>query len=165
MSTGSSYTTTFATPGTPEVAFTAATQPHTWWNTMITGRATCVGDRFVYDVPDLHHSALTVTEAIPGKRLVWHVEKTGKPTELDEWVGTDLAFEFHPHPSGTGTMTTFTHHGLRPELDCHDVCTAGWNHHLTVGLQQLLTTGHAQPLTPQTVGHVATTIGATANTR
>lgn len=158
MRAESDFTTTFTAPVTPSAAFEATTRPHAWWNEMVEGRAAEVGDTFTYDVPGLHHSEFEVVEARPGARLTWKVVRSGARTELDEWIGTEILFEFAPDPAGT--RVTFTHRGLSPNLECHGVCATAWSHHLEAGLQALLTDGRGAPLTADTVDEVARKIGA-----
>ncbi len=152
------YTTTFVVPTTPDEAYDATAHPQQWWNEMITGQAAAVGDVFVHDVPRLHHAKFIVTEATPGRRLTWRAEPTGATTELAEWIGTDLIFDFTRDPEGT--RVTFTHKGLHPGLECHTTCTTAWSHHLTVGLQSLLTAGQADPITAESAAAVAAKVGA-----
>lgn len=152
------YTNTFTAPVTALQAFDAAAHPERWWNVMVTGDAETVGGTLVYDVPGLHHSEFAVTEAEPGRRLVWHVQDTGADNEQREWVGTDVIFEFQPN--GDSTEVTFTHRGLRPQLKCHEVCSTAWDYHLDVGLRALLVTGQGTPITPESIDEVATRVGA-----
>lgn len=152
------YTHSFTAPVDPANAYRAAAEPTLWWGEMADGRADSVGATFVFDVPGMHYSQFQVTDAVPGERLTWAVVHSANPNELHEWVGTELAFVFTPAPDGT--LITFTHKGLRPTLQCHDVCSSAWDHHLAEGLQALLTTGSGRPLTYATVEHVAQKIGA-----
>lgn len=154
-----SYTTTFHAPVTPEQALAAAADPRAWWVAMIEGSAEGVGDRFVVDVPGLHHAELVVTSAEPGQRLAWTVEHSGHAHEIEDWIGTVISFAITP--ADGGSEITVTHHGLHPGLECHEVCSTAWDHHLDVGLRALLTGGVAAPITPESVDAVADRVGAT----
>ena len=46
-----------------------------------------------------------------------------------EWIGTTIVFDVTP--AGDGTELRFRHHGLTPQLECFDMCDAGWTHYLT----------------------------------
>ena len=46
--------------------------------------------------------------------------------DTTEWQGTSLIWDLRPQ--GSGTAITLTHHGLTPEIDCHEICVAGWRH-------------------------------------
>lgn len=157
--TAPSYTTTFAAPVTPDQAFAAAADPRSWWVAMIEGSAEGVGDRFVVDVPGLHHAELVVTAAEPGRHLAWTVQRSGAEHEIEDWVGTVITFDVAA--TGDGSEITFTHHGLHPALECHEVCSTAWTHHLDMGLRALLTDGAGAPITPESVDAVAEQVGAT----
>jgi uncharacterized protein YndB with AHSA1/START domain len=61
-----------------------------------------------------------------------------------EWDSTRITFDLHPAP--LGTVIDFQHHGLAPDLDCFQMCRAGWDHVLA-SLQQFLETGTGRPTT------------------
>lgn len=152
------FTYTFMALCTPSEAFSWAAQPNIWWNTMISGSARHVGESFIYEVPGFHYSKFRVRESLQGQRLSWQVIPSGHPQELDEWVGTDIVFEFVELP--TGTRVDFTHVGLRPQLACHTVCTTAWGHHLAVGLQAQTAGADPRPVTPSSAAEVAAEVGA-----
>lgn len=159
MNSNSDFTTTFTAPVTPTEAFAAAARPQAWWNEMIEGTCDRIGETFTFDVPGLHHSRFEVVDAEPGQLLAWKVIPSAEETDLDEWLGSIVVFDFAPDPEGT--RVTFTHRGLQPQLECHEVCSTAWIYHLKeAGLKNLLTTGHAAPITPTTVDDVARTVGA-----
>ncbi len=60
----------------------------------------------------------TVTELIPGKRVVWLVTDCNMPWYSDkkEWADTRLIFDLHEHDGITDLK--FTHEGLTPEVEC-----------------------------------------------
>lgn len=118
------FTSTFTAPCTPSEAFSFAAQPNIWWNTMISGSARHVAESFIYEVPGIHYSKFRVSESLAGRRLSWQVIPSEHRLELDEWVGTDVIFEFVE--LSHGTRVDFTHVGLRPQLACHSVCTTAW---------------------------------------
>lgn len=152
------FTYTFTAPCTPSEAFSWAAQPNIWWNTMISGSARQVGESFIYEVPGFHYSKFRVRESLEGKKLSWQVIPAEHRLELREWVGTDVVFEFVELTDGT--RVDFTHVGLRPQLACHSVCSTAWGHHLTVGLQALMTGTAARPITPSSAAEVAAEVGA-----
>jgi hypothetical protein len=45
------------------------------------------------------------------------------------------------------TRLEFTHDGLRPQLDCYDQCSAGWNY-LMRSLASYAETGTGHPVSP-----------------
>lgn len=88
-------------------------------------------------------TALTPTlvewECLDGR----HPEATGWK-ELRGWVGTRVRFELAPATGDEGeeaTTLTFTHVGLRPELECNAVCRAGWWQFVRQSLRAYVATG------------------------
>jgi uncharacterized protein YndB with AHSA1/START domain len=72
-------------------------------------------------------------------KVVWTVEETPR---TPEWVGTTIVFDVTA--SGDGTALHFRHHGLTPQLECFDMCHAGWTHYLS-SLVSYADTGQGQP--------------------
>lgn len=64
-------------------------------------------------------------------------------TDLPEWAGTRMHFEFIAVDDKT-TLITFAHFGLHPGLQCFDHCKVGWDHFLK-SLVALLETGAGYP--------------------
>lgn len=156
---GASYRRRFEVPASPAEAITAAAHPRRWWSTFISGDAQRPGDRFTLRVPELHLSGFVVREYLPGRRLVWHVEETGEAGEQQEWLGTEVVFEAAAIDDGR-TAVTVTHRGLEPRLDCYEVCSTAWTHHLSAGLEALLAGEVPDPLTPASLEEVSRSIGA-----
>jgi uncharacterized protein YndB with AHSA1/START domain len=48
---------------------------------------------------------------------------------LPDWVGTTPAFTLSESGTG-GCDLRFRHEGLRPDLECYDMCRAGWDQYL-----------------------------------
>ena len=67
-----------------------------------------------------------------------------KPNSSEtEWLGSRLLFRIEL--GDEQTLIHFDHKGLTPELDCFDVCEAGWNHFFIDSLKQYLDTGVGKP--------------------
>ncbi len=62
-----------------------------------------------------------------------------------EWVGTKLIWELEP--SDTGSRMTLTHQGLNQTLECHGVCTTGWERYFENSLKAHLNGGMPTPET------------------
>ena len=138
---GQNFTTTITVDQGPIEVFDAINDVGRWWTGDIEGDATAVGDEFSYRYPGNHFSRQLVTELIPGKSIVWsvvdaHLERVEDPRE---WVGTEIRFEIAP--TDDGTDVNFTHVGLRPDVECFDACSGGWNFYLHRSLQRLISTG------------------------
>jgi len=140
-----SFTAGFTIKATPEAVYAAAANPRAWWSEDIVGRADTVGATFDYHYRDIHRCRIRVTEAVPGKRLVWHVLENDFNFIADktEWVGTDIVFEMSR--DGDQTRLAFTHVGLTSDDACFEACEQGWNNYINLSLRQLLATGRGSP--------------------
>ncbi|MEO9296593.1 SRPBCC family protein [Devosia alba] len=143
MTTTESYTTTFRVNQSPEAAFAAIINPRAWWSGAFEGDTAALGDVFTYRYQDLHYSRQEVTELVPGQCVAWDVLDADLSFLKDrsEWTGTTIAFDI----VGTGSRTevTFTHVGLKPEVECYDTCTDAWTALIQGSLKQLIETGKA----------------------
>ncbi|MDR7384494.1 SRPBCC family protein [Promicromonospora iranensis] len=154
------YTTSFTVHASPDEVFAAITRPQAWWTEMIEGGTTESGDEFGFDNPGLHRTRIRLTEVVPGTKMVWHVLENhfGFVQDQSEWVGSDIVFELADGPEGD-TAVRVTHVGLVPELECYDVCSAAWNHHLAQGLRGLVEAGHADVITAENAARQARDVG------
>ena len=113
---------TFA--GTPEAVFAALTSPEAisrWWApcTLTTdGRL-----RFLFGDAAV---VIDVTAAQASRHVRWSVT-VSEP--LPDWVGTHIDFTLSPGSAG-GTTLDFCHEGLTDQLECFDMCRAGWRQYL-----------------------------------
>ena len=138
------YTATITVNRTPAEVYDAINDVAGWWG-RITGTTTAEGDEFVYVVPGLHYSGFRVTELEPGRRIAWIV--TGSylsfVDDKQEWNGTTVRFDITP--SDAGTQVTFTHEGLKPEVECYGACSNAWATYIRGSLAAFLETGVGQP--------------------
>lgn len=112
-----------------------------WWGVTLTGNADKQGDTFTVKMTGDSFFNFTVTELIPGKRVVWLVTDCHMPWYSDkaEWTDTRLVFDLK-ETNGT-TELTFTHEGLTPDVECYKDCESGWTHWIRTSLASYLTTG------------------------
>ena len=157
--TGKNYSCTFRVMRTPQEVYDAITRVTDWWTIHTDGNARALGDEFTVQFGDVHLTTQRVTEAIPGKRIVWHVTKSNLPWLKDrtEWTDTDIVFAIDTTPKGTRLTTT--HIGLTPEVECYAQCEKGWDYFIGTSLFQLVTEGAGLPDTTarthmDTIGHV-----------
>jgi hypothetical protein len=161
------YTTSFTVHAAPDEVFAAITRPQAWWTEMIEGGTTEAGDEFGFDNPGLHRTRIRLTEVVPGAKMVWHVLENhfGFVRDQSEWVGSDIVFELTGGSEGEAAAETsvrVTHVGLVPELECYEVCSAAWNHHLAQGLRSLVEAGHADVITAENATRQARGVGLDA---
>ena len=145
MDRNADYTTSFVVEQSPEAVFAAVSNPRAWWSEDIQGDAGQVGSVFYYHFKDIHRGTFTVTEAVPGKKLVWHVVQNyfNFVQDSTEWTGTDIVFEIAPVAGGTELR--FTHVGLNPAEECYDVCHDSWGFYIKASLRELIADGVGQP--------------------
>lgn len=116
-------TKTFA--AAPDAVFTALTDVDGltgWWTPA--GGGTAAGETLRFLMGD-QEVVMRVAEADRPARVRWDV-LVCEPAS--DWVGTTITFDLVP--AGDGTELHFHHHGLNPELECFDLCQAGWTRHL-----------------------------------
>jgi uncharacterized protein YndB with AHSA1/START domain len=144
--TSKSFTVTALVNKSPDDAFRAITNPRAWWGKSIEGRADRLGGEWTYRYKDMHLSTHKTTELVPGKRVVWHVVDstlTFLTNDPHEWRGTDITFDIAP--KGDKTEIRFTHIGLKPNVECYDICTNAWTGLIQESLRQLIETGEGDP--------------------
>ena len=142
MSTTTSYATAFTVEQSPDEAFSHIINVRGWWTGEIDGPTDHLGAQFTYRHGTVHRSTQTITEFVPGQRLVWHVDDAylefGEDPE--EWVGSEIVFELAPGDDGAGTKVRFSHIGLVPELECYDNCSSAWGYYVNKSLRELIAT-------------------------
>jgi uncharacterized protein YndB with AHSA1/START domain len=144
MNTGN-YTASFTIDQSPEELFDAINNVRAWWSGEIDGRTDELGAEFTYRYQDLHRSTQKITEFVPGKKVVWHVEdaKIEFVEDKDEWIGTDIVFEIGR--KGDKTELRFTHVGLVPGIECYGKCSGAWGYYINESLLGLITAGKGDP--------------------
>ena len=163
------FTTAFTVPSTPEEAFAAINNVRGWWSEEVIGETTELGDTFTFEIPGVHRSVQTITEFIPGTKVVWHVAEgwIGFVEDKTEWTGTDIVFEVTDR--GDETEVRLTHVGLVPSVECFDSCSGAWSAYMVGSLRDLITTGKGDPyragggFDSETAKHEATAAKVTAD--
>jgi uncharacterized protein YndB with AHSA1/START domain len=141
----SNFTVSFIVDQHPEAVFAAINDVRGWWAGDLEGETDVPGASFAYRYQDVHFSKQTISELLPGRRVVWHVDEASLSftSEPDEWVGTDITFEILPMDSGTEVR--FTHVGLTPKMECFEACSDAWTFYVSDSLRSLITTGVGKP--------------------
>jgi hypothetical protein len=112
-----------------------------WWGVTFTGSSEKQADKFVVKMSGASFFNFTVTELIPGKRVVWLVTDCNMPwySNKKEWDNTKLIFDLHENNSVT--ELNFKHEGLTPNNECYKDCERGWTHWIKLSLFSYLTNG------------------------
>jgi hypothetical protein len=145
-----SFTTTLSVPAPADAAFAAISDVRGWWSQDVDGPTDAVGAEFDYrgnqDGVNLHRARIRVTDLVPGERVAWHVVDNWMSFIDDqrEWTGTRIVFEISP--TADGSEIRFSHVGLVPSYECHDVCVDAWTFFIQDSLRALITTGRGEPM-------------------
>jgi uncharacterized protein YndB with AHSA1/START domain len=141
MNSSNDLTVSLTVNKTPKEVYDAINDVKAWWIGEISGNSNNVGAEFVYRYKDFHTSTQKVTELVPNKKVVWHVEDAllSFTENKKEWKGTDIIFEITP--KGDSTELKFTHKGLTPKVECFEACSEGWGFYVTKSLNNLLING------------------------
>ena len=139
------FTTSFTVEQSPEEVFHAINDVRAWWSGEIDGSTDELGAQFTYRYQGLHRSTQTITELVPGRRVVWHVSDASLDFVEDktEWNGTDVVFEIAR--KGGKTEVRFTHVGLVPRFECYGACSGAWGFYVNESLRNLIATGRGEP--------------------
>jgi uncharacterized protein YndB with AHSA1/START domain len=140
---GADYTATITVNAPIKTAFAAVATLEGlrgWWTPETTGSAE-PGGKLMFDFPGaaVTTTMMRVEESTEPSRVRWTCLESG----LHEWAGTPITFEL-AEAGPDSTAISFRHGGLNPELECFDMCSAGWNHFLG-SLASLAETGTGQP--------------------
>ena len=139
------YHSTFSANITPAQAYNDISNVAAWWAKSFKGKAQQVGDTFTVQFGDTF-VAFEITEAIPERKVVWHVTDCNLHwlKNKTEWTGTSISWDI---ASKNGITTiNMTHIGLTPALECYENCREGWDEHVLEGLFKLATTGEVQTM-------------------
>lgn len=117
-----------------------------WWAPATGSAAEGGGLQISFDGFD-EPLVLQVREAARPHTVTWEVEAC---SFIPDWVGTTPAFTLSDDGTG-GCDLTFQHQGLGSELECYEMCAAGWNQYLP-SLRDYVATGTGNPYTVARLG-------------
>lgn len=161
MSNTEHLTATMTVENSPEEVFAAISRVRDWWSENLIGNSANLHDEFVFtddsaypgetvrEANDgIRFARFQVIEAVPGKRMVWHVVDSDLTfiDDRDEWTDTNVVFDITT--DGAATTLHFRHEGLTAAKSaCFEACSQGWTFYITTSLPLLLSTGTGRPIT------------------
>lgn len=112
-----------------------------WWGPA-TGSADVGGTLVVSFLDGRQRIVMDVQPAPLDNRVVWSVRETPL---TPEWNGTTIYFDVAADGDASkGSVLSFRHEGLTPDLECFDMCHEDWTHYLA-SLVSFAETGTGQP--------------------
>lgn len=139
------YSASFLTKQDPASVYRAITNFRAWWSQQIEGNTDTLNETFFYHYKDVHMCKIRLIEAVPNKRLVYHIldNHFSFIEDKTEWINTKLVFEISS--AGAETKVTFTHEGLNATHECYEVCNDSWGNYINKSLYNLITSGEGAP--------------------
>ncbi|MEM8696974.1 MAG: SRPBCC domain-containing protein [Pseudomonadota bacterium] len=141
---------TIAVAAGADRAYAALTQEFGGWWTRTATVFAKPGDIVTFEFPPQRSYWTFAAKALePGRRVemecveALHLIDDKPDADPEEWLGTRVEWIIAPRDGGT--MITVWHKGLRPELDCYEICSSGWDRFFVDSLQAYLTTGKGMP--------------------
>src|SRR5882672_1487303 len=127
--TNKNYSATISVNATPKVAFEKIAKVNGWWAKHFSGKALNQNDTFKVRFGETFVD-FKITEAIPGKKIVWYVTDCNLHwiNNKKEWRDTKVVWKLTS--KNGGTQIEMTHEGLVPGVECYNDCETGWNGHV-----------------------------------
>lgn len=133
----------------PEKVFQALTKDVSQWWTTHADDASSVGTEATFRFGETYNT-MCVKKLTPQQTVIWEcIVQNHVNDDLsvnDEWVGTTLHWNIEP--TNNGCKLSFVHEGLVPELECYEICDAGWSHFILTSLKKYVETGTGEPFSP-----------------
>lgn len=132
----------------PELVFRALTKEIGQWWTPSDKEISAVNDVFTFRF-DPTFWTMRVEQYVHGQLLTLkcieanHKDKKLPASIREEWLGTKLIWRLEK--ARDITKITFKHEGLGPQLDCFEICEAGWDYFFGNSLKSYIETGKGHP--------------------
>lgn len=143
MITTTDFQSSIVVTSSPAEAFDHVCRVADWWTTDVEGQTRGQGSNFTVRFADTSVD-FRITDFVPGSSVTWLVTDCFLPhfPQETEWTGTTVRFDISPADSGS--QVTITHFGLGG-LECSEMCSAGWQHHVGESLRDLIQNGKGAP--------------------
>jgi len=135
---------------TEDKAFEAVTTGiNKWWGNVDNSNITSVGDEFSIYFEENTEWRFVISKLDKFKEVKWkciHADHTfsGLDGIREEWLESEIIFNFKKLDENSIELY-FEHRGLTSDLNCYEICEAGWTHFIVASLKQFLETGTGSP--------------------
>ncbi|MGL6125993.1 SRPBCC family protein [Chryseobacterium artocarpi] len=117
-----------------------------WWTDMFEGSSAEVDHVFTIRFGENIHKTMRVEETVIDSKVIWYVEDSlialPELKNQTEWIGTTIVWEIEKRENTT--LLHLTHIGLKPSVECYEICSNGWLQFLS-SLKLFLETGKGTP--------------------
>ncbi len=133
-----------------ENAFKAiTTEVNKWWGNVDNEMANEIGSEFSIFFEENTEWRFVISELKEFNYVAWKCiyanhSFSGLKGIKEEWLNSEIQFVFKQLKDNR-TQLSFVHKGLTPDLNCYEICDAGWAHFITNSLKQYLETGTGNP--------------------
>ena len=136
------YTATIQVRNSTDQVYSAITEEMSDWWTPMSAQFLNLGDQAK---TDFGGESYWILEAITLEKPdlielrcceAHHIHDGLSENIRQEWLNTVLKFDIKQ--KGEGTEITLIHNGLVPDLECYDVCKAGWDYYFSGSLKAYL---------------------------
>ena len=141
------YSSSFLTSASPAIIFNAITKEIDKWWGRVDKPVDKIGDEFSIYFGETEWR-FKIATYLQNEQVTWHCIKAnhvhdGLQDIQKEWLNTTVDWEIQRK---TGrTEITLTHNGLNKDLNCYEVCEAGWDYYLRTSLRNYLDNGNGTP--------------------
>ncbi|WP_282089153.1 SRPBCC family protein [Aquimarina algiphila] len=133
-----------------EKAFEAiTTEVNKWWGNVDNKVANEIGHEFSVFFEEDTEWRFVISELEEFRHVTWRCiyanhSFSGLKNIKKEWLNSEISFVFKGL-SDEMIEVSFTYKGLTPNLNCYEICDAGWTHFIASSLKQYLETGIGAP--------------------
>lgn len=134
----------------PSQAYLALTRNIGNWWTQPDQPICRVGDRAKFTFPpNKSYWTFQAAELKPDSFIrldcvdAYHIHEGQSNTIEQEWKGTSITWRIEP--INAKTQIVMQHDGLRPDLECFEICKKGWDFFFCTSLKAYLETGTGSP--------------------
>lgn len=117
-----------------------------WWTEQFEGSANERGSTFTVRFGDRIFKTMNVRELSADTKVVWSVENASIDlpglSDPTEWIGTTIVWDILRQDDHA--RLRLTHIGLRPAIECYEVCADGWQQ-FVASLKSYVETGNGRP--------------------